>query len=644
MRWYRNAVSVIVISLLVVGLRLCEGFYLPGIAAVNYEEGMSVDVVANKLTSTINHVPFDYYSIPHCRPSGMEYGRIRNKHHLNIGQLLAGEKAEPTAYEVLVNVEQSCKWLCASSFTEKETAHLRKLILDEYHVRLNVDNLPVVFKFQGSTPDGFERPFVYLGYPLGSRSEGKNPTLYLNNHLEFKILIHQPSLYTPVEPISGASRVYRIVGVEVTPYSVSHRMVNDTLQCQTGQLLEVKPENLRSFVFSYDVKFEESNLEWATRWDPLLNTPNEYKSIQWYSLVNSSLISVFLTALVAIILLRTVYHDFTRYNNLEEPEDLDEDFGWKLVHGDVFRPPPMLAFLCVLCGAGCQIVFVALLTLGFAVLGFLSPANRGGLVTSTIGLWVLSNFVCGLVSARLYVGFGGSNKRLLTTSSALLLPTTSFGVFFFMNFVLAWSNSTAAVSFLGMAYLVCLCFVVSCPLNIFGAFVGYRAKQFDYPCRTNHIPREIPEQNRATVLTVSTLAGIQPFTVVFVQLIFILKSYWQNMFFYMFGFLFFTFLLLMISSAEVGIVLTYMTLNREDYRWWWRSLLTTASAGLYVFLYSIHYAMNANAEQSLHMASSIIYFGYTSLASVYFSLICGAVGFLSSLGFVFKIYSSIKVD
>lgn len=58
-------------------------------------------------------------------------------------------------------------------------------------------------------------------------------------------------------------------------------------------------------------------------------------------------------------------------------EDAQEESGWKLVHGDVFRPPsfsPML--LSVMCGTGMQVLAMTLSTITFAFLGFLSPANR----------------------------------------------------------------------------------------------------------------------------------------------------------------------------------------------------------------------------------------------------------------------------
>lgn len=45
-------------------------------------------------------------------------------------------------------------------------------------------------------------------------------------------------------------------------------------------------------------------------------------------------------------------------------EDAQEEFGWKLVHGDVFRPPRKGMLLSVFLGNGVQIFFMSMITLG----------------------------------------------------------------------------------------------------------------------------------------------------------------------------------------------------------------------------------------------------------------------------------------
>lgn len=86
-------------------------------------------------------------------------------------------------------------------------------------------------------------------------------------------------------------------------------------------------------------------------------------------------------------------------------EDVQEDWGWKLVHGEVFRTPRWPMLLAVMVGNGAQLCAMSLVTLGtssnslvfwnayilhltvFALLGFLSPSNRGSLATVMIVCW-----------------------------------------------------------------------------------------------------------------------------------------------------------------------------------------------------------------------------------------------------------------
>lgn len=60
-------------------------------------------------------------------------------------------------------------------------------------------------------------------------------------------------------------------------------------------------------------------------------------------------------------------------------------------------------------------------------------------------------------------------------------------------------------------------------------------------------------------------------------------------FYYVFGFLALVVVILFITCSEISIVLVYFQLCSEDYNWWWRSMVTSGSSGLYLFLYGIFY-------------------------------------------------------
>ena len=129
-------------------------------------------------------------------------------------------------------------------------------------------------------------------------------------------------------------------------------------------------------MFTYDVVFRASPIRWASRWDTYLRA--EDTEIHWFSVANSALVMLFLSGMVAMIMVRTLKRDISRYNELEALEEAQEETGWKLLHGDVFRPPARPGTLAALVGTGTQLLGAAATTMAFAVLGFLSPANRGG--------------------------------------------------------------------------------------------------------------------------------------------------------------------------------------------------------------------------------------------------------------------------
>ena len=71
----------------------------------------------------------------------------------------------------------------------------------------------------------------------------------------------------------------------------------------------------------------------------------------------------------------------------------------------MFRAPANGSLLAVYVGTGVQLLGMSIVTMLFAVLGFLSPANRGGLMTAMLLIYVFMGVVGGYFSARLYKSF-----------------------------------------------------------------------------------------------------------------------------------------------------------------------------------------------------------------------------------------------
>merc|ERR550537_550565 len=181
-------------------------------------------------------------------------------------------------------------------------------------------------------------------------------------------------------------------------------------------------------VYTYDVQWVESPVRWALRWDNYLKMSGG--QIHWFSILNSLMIVLFLSGMVAMILLRTLHRDISKYNELATAEEAAEETGWKLVHGDVFRRPRFSKLLVVSVGSGVQVLGMSVVTLISALLGFLSPAHRGGLLQSMMLLFTFMGIFGGYASARLYKVFGGDDWKMTTLMTAFLYPGIIFFVFF----------------------------------------------------------------------------------------------------------------------------------------------------------------------------------------------------------------------
>ncbi|CAI7802553.1 unnamed protein product [Closterium sp. NIES-53] len=622
-----------------------SAFYLPGVAPQDFKKEDPLFVKVNKLVSTRTQLPYEYYSLPFCLP---EEG-IKPVAE-NLGEILRGDRIENSPYQFQMRIDEQCKIVCRKAKVPLEEAlQFQEKIDDEYRVFMILDNLPAAMVRMRAEEGGESIKTYERGFPVGFKapSETNGPDEYfLHNHLRFTVLFHK-------DPTNNLARV---VGFEVEPFSVKHQYEgtynpakpilttcnpgNPTQHVDSGMPPQPIKEN-EEVIFTYDVMFKPSNVKWASRWDTYLLMTDD--QIHWFSIINSLMIVLFLSGMVAMIMMRTLHRDISQYNQLETQEEAQEETGWKLVHGDVFRPPNYAGLLCVYVGTGVQLFFMTLVTMVFALLGFLSPSNRGGLMTAMLLLWVFMGLLAGYSSARLYKAFKGTDWKLNTIRTAVTYPVVVFVIFFILNILIWKEKSSGAVPFGTMFALFFLWFGISVPLVLLGSYFGFKKAAIEDPVRTNKIPRQIPEQAWYMHPVFSILiGGILPFGAVFIELFFILTSMWLQQFYYIFGFLFIVFVILIITCAEITIVLCYFQLCSEDYRWWWRAYLTSGSSALYLFLYATFYFFTK--LEITKLVSAVLYFGYMVIISYSFFILTGTIGFYACYWFVRLIYASVKID
>ncbi|XP_020020987.2 transmembrane 9 superfamily member 2 [Castor canadensis] len=645
--------SLLLLLGMVPGPRPGSAFYLPGLAPVNFcdkdkesdECKAEIELFVNRLDSVESVLPYEYTAFDFCQASE---GKRPSE---NLGQVLFGERIEPSPYKFIFNREDTCKLVCTKTYhTDKaedkqKLDFLKKSMLLNYQHHWIVDNMPVTWCYDVEDGQRFCNPGFPIGCYITDKGHAKDAcvinsefherdTFYIFNHVDIKIHYHV---------VETGSMGARLVAAKLEPKSFKHTHI-DKPDC-SGPPMDIsnKASGEIKIAYTYSVSFvEDKNIRWASRWDYILESM-PHTHIQWFSIMNSLVIVLFLSGMVAMIMLRTLHKDIARYNQMDSTEDAQEEFGWKLVHGDIFRPPRKGMLLSVFLGSGTQILIMTFVTLFFACLGFLSPANRGALMTCAVVLWVLLGTPAGYVAARFYKSFGGEKWKTNVLLTSFLCPGIVFADFFIMNLILWGEGSSAAIPFGTLVAILALWFCISVPLTFIGAYFGFKKNAIEHPVRTNQIPRQIPEQSFYTKpLPGIIMGGILPFGCIFIQLFFILNSIWSHQMYYMFGFLFLVFIILVITCSEATILLCYFHLCAEDYHWQWRSFLTSGFTAVYFLVYAIHYFFSK--LQITGTASTILYFGYTMIMVLIFFLFTGTIGFFACFWFVTKIYSVVKVD
>jgi len=403
----------------------------PGFAPVDYDEGSQMNLFVNLVESTKTQVPYEYYALPHCQQ------KVKEKNpRASLGSKLQGSAVKTGPFDVKFKENSECVLMCRQQLDTKQQLFIRKLIKRQYRVHLYLDGLPVMMKSE-------EYDYAVRGYPVGFVAPPEFTGLETEEYF----------LYNHVRVIISYSKAesgYHIVAFNVFPVSINHKLAgnaewnekdmgsNKLATCTASSPAVNNPKTFlmvpsdpkkdtdqtMDIIYSHDIVWQESNAKWADRWD-IYTVGNPDDEIHYFAIVNSLMIVLFLTAAVGMIVLRTLKKDISAYNEMQALEEPQEEGGWKLVHGDVFRPPTRFkTLLAVAVGTGAQIGIAFLSTMVLAVVNILNPMMKGRFLTTVIVLYVLSGSVSGYCSSRLYKFFNG--KKLETQYSIHRLCLSRF--------------------------------------------------------------------------------------------------------------------------------------------------------------------------------------------------------------------------
>lgn len=118
-------------------INFTNGFYVPGVAPVEFKKGQRIEVKAVKMTSIHTQLPYEYYSLPFCLPKN---GTFVYKSE-NLGEVLRGDRIVNTPYEVHMAENIKCRLLCHQknnpiNWSVEESEKVASRIEREYFVHL----------------------------------------------------------------------------------------------------------------------------------------------------------------------------------------------------------------------------------------------------------------------------------------------------------------------------------------------------------------------------------------------------------------------------------------------------------------------------------------------------------------------------
>lgn len=645
-------------------------YYVPGTYPQEYNIGDSLQAQVGSLSSFETELPLEYYSLPVCKPPE---GVARVANSANPGTILMGQRVETSPYNFSMKVKQTGQLVCRPDgyygpLSKKEVKDLKQKIDKHYRINMILDNLPVTVYDLLDEDQEFVRP----GFELGYKENGK---YYVYNHLVFNILTYQThgeytaakDKYKDALALEGLDtrklrklladnetvlkEMYMVVGFEVSPCSILREPGKDVedIVCGYENDARVTPQEVvegAKIVYTYDVYWQDSKIKWASRWDHYLRMPGG--KVHWFSILNSTLVVLVMAVIVAMILIRTVRKDLAKYESLvvDGNVDMKDEAGWKLVTGDVFRSPRNSHRFAVQVGSGVQIICTWVVTLLLATLGFLSPASRGALLTTTMVLYVWLALVAGFAAVymwglmeRTYVGWPSVCGWV-----SIYYPGITMLIFTVLNIVIKHTGTLGAVPIGTYFSIVAVWFLVSIPLTFAGGYFAIRMPILDFPVKTNQIPRHIPPPPLAANPSLLFFAaGILPFGTLFIELYFAMTSLWGGYFYYLFGFIFIIGTLTVIINAEISVICTYAQLCAEDYHWWWSSFYRGGSVAMYISLYALAFLASSLSSLTGFM-SVFIYLCYMTILILAFYFAMGTIGFVSSFWFVYTIFRAVKAD
>ena len=590
----------------------------------SHDKGEPLSIQAGSLSSRRGIIPYGYTRLKICQSQKVI------KAEDTLGEILTGEVLYTTDYIANTNEDEFCQVLCYNTFEEKTVKLIKKLIRRRYFTNWIVDKLPAgLILYNEETKQTSIKYFN--GIPLGYI---KNGNYYIYNHYQFHILLNKID-----------EDRYNVVGFNILPISIKHNKEEAVCAKDSKSILEnleKEPQPLieGNILFTYDVVYEYSDITLASRWD-------HYKTaragIHWTGIILSEVLIVVISVIIITVLCRNLRADISSYNyrvsNLEEINEYD----WKQISGDIFRPPSVnVLLLSSMLGTGTQLFLMIAATLFFGLFGFMNPEQRANILNIGILFFCFMGLPGGYISALFYRFWGGKSWIKVSLFTSIIFPGTLIFGYVIVNIILTIEKSNAAVHFYDIVSLFILWIFCTFPLILIGSFFGYKSRRMNVPCEINRIPSAIPDKpcylHYRYIIFVTGFIG---FATIFIEFNYVMGALWRHQIYFMATFIWISFLLFVIVVGEMAILFVFLNICRGDYNWTWKSFIMGSSPVIYIVIYSVFYSMYLRITR---LSSIIVYYGMMGLISAIVMFVCGTIAVFFNFTFLKLIYSKIRKD
>ncbi|KAF7247425.1 Transmembrane 9 superfamily member 3 [Varanus komodoensis] len=335
---------------------------------------------------------YKYFSLPFCGGSKKSIGH----YHETLGEALQGVELEFSGLDIKFKDDVMQSTYCEIALDKQTRDAFAYAVKNHYWYQMYMDDLPI-WGIVGEADENGEDYYLWTYKKLEIGYNGN-----------------------------------RIVDVNLTSEGKVKLVPNTKIQ------------------MSYSVKWKRSDVKFEDRFDKYLDPSFFQHRIHWFSIFNSFMMVIFLVGLVSMILMRTLRKDYARYSKEEEMDDMDRDlgdeYGWKQVHGDVFRPSSHPLIFSSLIGSGCQIFAVSFIVIIVAMLEDLYT-ERGSMLSTAIFVYAATSPVNGYFGGSLYARQGGRRWIKQMFIGAFLIPAMVCGTAFFINFIAIYYHASRAIPF-----------------------------------------------------------------------------------------------------------------------------------------------------------------------------------------------------